>query len=176
MLTILEQRIFDRLFAAPLLRVHAAVDDKTHAAEHGVVQLPDQSPRIVVVHAHRRERRPLEEGRAGIEQCPHPLARQELAAGEMALAALLALAASAAAADKPTLTIYTYDAFAADYGPGPALKAGFEKTCGCTVNFVATDSSMRSDAKAGPSSYMVSSGRPGSDCNAFVRMESASIA
>ena len=43
---------------------------------------------------------------------------------------------------QPTLTIYTYDAFAADYGPGPGLKAGFEKTCGCTVDFVATDSSI----------------------------------
>ena len=60
----------------------------------------------------------------------------------LALAAVLALAAPAAAEDKPTLTIYTYDAFAADYGPGPGLKAGFEKTCGCTVNFVATDSSI----------------------------------
>jgi thiamine transport system substrate-binding protein len=60
----------------------------------------------------------------------------------LALAALLMLAAPAAAQDKPTLTIYTYDAFAADYGPGPGLKAGFEKTCSCTVNFVATDSSI----------------------------------
>lgn len=60
----------------------------------------------------------------------------------LALAAVLALAAPAAAEDKPTLTIYTYDAFAADYGPGPGLKAGFEKTCACTVNFVGTDSSI----------------------------------
>ncbi|HVX83130.1 MAG TPA: thiamine ABC transporter substrate binding subunit [Devosia sp.] len=60
----------------------------------------------------------------------------------LALAAFLTLAAPAAAEDKPTLTIYTYDAFAADYGPGPGLKAGFEKTCGCTVNFVGTDSSI----------------------------------
>ena len=60
----------------------------------------------------------------------------------LALAALLALTAAAVAEDKPTLTIYTYDAFAADYGPGPGLKAGFEKTCGCTVNFVAADSSI----------------------------------
>jgi thiamine transport system substrate-binding protein len=60
----------------------------------------------------------------------------------LAFAALLALAAPAAAANKPTLTIYTYDAFAADYGPGPGLKAGFEKTCGCTVAFIATDSSI----------------------------------
>jgi thiamine transport system substrate-binding protein len=60
----------------------------------------------------------------------------------LVLAALLALNASAFAQDKPTLTIYTYDAFAADYGPGPLLKSGFEKTCGCTVDFVATDSSI----------------------------------
>jgi thiamine transport system substrate-binding protein len=60
----------------------------------------------------------------------------------LVLAALLAVNARAFAQDKPTLTIYTYDAFAADYGPGPGLKAGFEKTCGCTLNFVATDSSI----------------------------------
>jgi thiamine transport system substrate-binding protein len=58
----------------------------------------------------------------------------------LAVATGLGLCAPARAAD--TLTIYTYDAFAADYGPGPGLKAGFEKTCGCTVNFVATDSSI----------------------------------
>src|SRR3569623_291067 len=57
-------------------------------------------------------------------------------------AALLSLTAAAVAEDKPTLTVYTYDAFAADYGPGPGLKAGFEKTCGCTLNFVAADSSI----------------------------------
>ncbi|HEX4297570.1 MAG TPA: thiamine ABC transporter substrate-binding protein, partial [Devosia sp.] len=56
--------------------------------------------------------------------------------------ALGLLAAPALAQDKPTLTIYTYDAFAADYGPGPGLKAGFEKICNCTVDFVATDSSI----------------------------------
>jgi thiamine transport system substrate-binding protein len=60
----------------------------------------------------------------------------------LAFAALLSLTAAAVAEDKPTLTIYTYDAFAADYGPGPGLKAGFEKTCGCTLNFVAADSSI----------------------------------
>src|SRR3569832_1107038 len=60
----------------------------------------------------------------------------------LAFAALLSLTAAAVAEDKPTLTIYTYDAFAADYGPGPGLKAGFEKTCSCTLNFVAADSSI----------------------------------
>ena len=40
------------------------------------------------------------------------------------------------------LTVYTYDAFAAEWGPGPLLKAGFEKTCECTLDFVAADSSI----------------------------------
>jgi thiamine transport system substrate-binding protein len=61
-----------------------------------------------------------------------------------ALAVLIAgLALSPAVAqDTPTLTIYTYDAFAADWGPGPQLKAGFEATCGCTVNWVVADDSI----------------------------------
>ncbi len=50
-------------------------------------------------------------------------------------AILVALALPAAAQDKPVLDVYTYDSFAAEWGPGPALKAGFEKTCNCTVNF-----------------------------------------
>lgn len=59
-----------------------------------------------------------------------------------ALAALVCLALPARAEDKPTLTLYTYDAFAADWGPGPQLKAGFEATCGCTVAFVAAEDSI----------------------------------
>ncbi len=61
-----------------------------------------------------------------------------------ALAVLLAgLALSPAVAqDTPTLTIYTYDAFAADWGPGPQLKAGFEANCGCTVDWVVADDSI----------------------------------
>jgi len=43
---------------------------------------------------------------------------------------------------KPVLTIYTYDAFAAEWGPAPQLKSGFEAQCGCTVNFVAASSSI----------------------------------
>lgn len=46
------------------------------------------------------------------------------------------------AADKPNLTVYTYDAFAADWGPGPKIKTAFEAECGCVLNFVATDSSI----------------------------------
>lgn len=53
-----------------------------------------------------------------------------------ALAAIVcAIALPARAEDKPVLSVYTYDSFAAEWGPGPALKAGFEKTCGCTVEY-----------------------------------------
>jgi thiamine transport system substrate-binding protein len=62
----------------------------------------------------------------------------------LAAAVLLGLgAAPAIAQDAPTLTIYTYDSFAAEWGPGPGLKTGFEAICGgCTIEFVAADSSI----------------------------------
>ena len=51
---------------------------------------------------------------------------------------LLATAAVALpAAAKDALTVYTYDSFAGDYGPGKNIKTAFEKTCDCDVNFVA---------------------------------------
>ncbi|WP_127959736.1 thiamine ABC transporter substrate binding subunit [Serratia microhaemolytica] len=40
---------------------------------------------------------------------------------------------------KPQLTIYTYDSFAASWGPGPKVKAAFEANCDCTVKFVALE-------------------------------------
>jgi thiamine transport system substrate-binding protein len=41
-----------------------------------------------------------------------------------------------------TLTVYTYESFTAEWGPGPIIKKAFEATCdGCTVDFVALDSS-----------------------------------
>jgi thiamine transport system substrate-binding protein len=46
-------------------------------------------------------------------------------------------AAQAADAADKTLTVYTYESFTADWGPGAKVKAAFEKTCGCTVNYVA---------------------------------------
>ncbi len=51
---------------------------------------------------------------------------------------LLALVAIPAFA-KPTLTVYTYDSFAADWGPGPAVKKAFEAQCDCELNFVALE-------------------------------------
>lgn len=61
----------------------------------------------------------------------------------LALLAIFGLLAQPAfAQDNPTLTIYTYDSFAAEWGPAPGLKTGFEATCNCTVNFVAAESSI----------------------------------
>ena len=51
-----------------------------------------------------------------------------------ALFALLTLTAPAMAKD--TLTVYTYDSFVAEWGPGPKVKEAFEKTCDCTVEWV----------------------------------------
>jgi thiamine transport system substrate-binding protein len=58
-----------------------------------------------------------------------------LAGITLAAAAGLLATGRAEAADK-TLTIYTYESFTADWGPGPKVKTAFEKTCGCTVNYV----------------------------------------
>lgn len=38
--------------------------------------------------------------------------------------------------DKKSLTVYTYESFVSEWGPGPKVKAAFEETCGCSVNFV----------------------------------------
>lgn len=51
------------------------------------------------------------------------------------LLALFALPAFA----KPQLTVYTYDSFAAEWGPGPAVKKAFEAQCGCELKYVALE-------------------------------------
>ncbi len=50
---------------------------------------------------------------------------------------LFLMSVAAVAADKPTLTVYTYDSFAADWGPGSAIKKAFEAECDCQLKFVA---------------------------------------
>ncbi|OOQ70029.1 thiamine ABC transporter substrate binding subunit [Vibrio parahaemolyticus] len=55
------------------------------------------------------------------------------------LIALAAVTSTSAFAAENTLTIYTYDSFAADWGPGPKIEQAFEAKCGCDVNFVALD-------------------------------------
>lgn len=51
-------------------------------------------------------------------------------------------AATVAADDKPVLTVYTYDAFAADWGPAPGIEKAFEEVCECDLVFIAADSSI----------------------------------
>ncbi|NKI75285.1 thiamine ABC transporter substrate binding subunit [Dickeya sp. CFBP 2040] len=53
------------------------------------------------------------------------------------LSCLLLLSAPVFA--KPTLTVYTYDSFASEWGPGPAVKTAFEKECDCELKFVALE-------------------------------------
>ena len=52
---------------------------------------------------------------------------------------LLALATLPALAAKPVLTVYTYDSFASQWGPGPAIKTAFEQQCGCTLRYVSLE-------------------------------------
>lgn len=47
------------------------------------------------------------------------------------------ISATAAHAELPELTVYTYDSFVSDWGPGPVIEAEFEKTCGCDLKLVA---------------------------------------
>lgn len=53
--------------------------------------------------------------------------------------AFLASTLPLAAQSKGTLIIYTYESFIADWGPGPKVKEAFEKTCGCTIKWVAVE-------------------------------------
>ena len=44
--------------------------------------------------------------------------------------------ATMACAEIPVLKVLTYDSFAAEWGPGPAIEAGFEAACACDLRFV----------------------------------------
>lgn len=57
----------------------------------------------------------------------------------LSLFCIAALSSSVMAEQKPTLTVYTYDSFTSDWGPGPKIKQAFESQCGCNLNFVALD-------------------------------------
>ena len=48
----------------------------------------------------------------------------------------LALAIPAHAQDLPKLTVYTYDSFVSDWGPGPSIEKAFEATCECDLDLV----------------------------------------
>lgn len=52
----------------------------------------------------------------------------------LSVAAVAALTAPVAAAEK--LTVYTYESFTSEWGPGPVVKKNFEAECACEVDFV----------------------------------------
>jgi len=52
-------------------------------------------------------------------------------------AGVLALALAGPAKADGKLTVYTYESFTAEWGPGPKVKEAFQKQCNCTVDFVA---------------------------------------
>lgn len=49
--------------------------------------------------------------------------------------------ATALAAERAVLNVYTYDSFASKWGPGPQIKRAFERQCDCEVNYVAVHGS-----------------------------------
>ena len=53
----------------------------------------------------------------------------------LCLAVVLLLAVPASARDK--LTVYTYDSFVSDWGPGPKIRTAFEAQCNCDLEWVA---------------------------------------
>lgn len=56
-----------------------------------------------------------------------------------AIAACSFWLANTAYAEKETLTVYTYDSFVSEWGPGPKLEKAFEAHCNCDLKFVAVD-------------------------------------
>ncbi|PSH64305.1 thiamine ABC transporter substrate binding subunit [Phyllobacterium brassicacearum] len=52
------------------------------------------------------------------------------------LMSALALVSAVPAKADGKLTVYTYESFTAEWGPGPKVKQAFEKQCSCTVDFV----------------------------------------
>ena len=70
------------------------------------------------------------------------VSRRLLSTLSVLTAATLAAVSPLTIAAEKSLTVYTYESFTAEWGPGPIIKAGFEKQCGdCTIEFVALDSS-----------------------------------
>lgn len=48
------------------------------------------------------------------------------------------LTATLAQAETPVLTVYTYDSFTAEWGPGPLIETAFEAQCACDLQFVSS--------------------------------------
>ena len=95
---------------------------------------PLVSTRTSPLRAHAAPRRSRSKG-ARAPQVPRP--PRSPARATRALPLLLAmLAAPAAAQERPELTVYAYDSFVGEFGPGPAIEATFEPLCGCELTFI----------------------------------------
>ncbi|CAB4325084.1 MULTISPECIES: thiamine ABC transporter substrate binding subunit [unclassified Brucella] len=55
----------------------------------------------------------------------------------LAFSLFTAIGLAPAAQAKDKLTIYTYDSFISEWGPGPKVKENFEKECDCEVDWIA---------------------------------------
>lgn len=53
-----------------------------------------------------------------------------------ASALFLAFSHTALSQDKPHLSVYSYDSFTSEWGPGPKLEQAFEQQCQCDLKFV----------------------------------------
>ena len=67
---------------------------------------------------------------------PYPLAAMEDDMKHLLFAAGILSATSAMADDVPELTVYTYDSFVSDWGPGPQVEEAFEAVCNCDLKLV----------------------------------------
>lgn len=66
---------------------------------------------------------------------PDPRRYMETMMKTTLLAAGLTIIATSAMAEKPVLTVLTYDSFVAEWGPGPQIETGFEAICACDLQF-----------------------------------------
>lgn len=56
------------------------------------------------------------------------------------LLAIISLSLSVSVRAAETLTVYTHPSFAAEWGPGPAIREAFEQQCGCSLRYVVLES------------------------------------
>ncbi len=73
------------------------------------------------------------------QTCAAQPRRERAVKTTLSVLALSTLTSFSAFAAENTLTVYTYDSFAADWGPGPKVEKAFEAQCGCDVQFIALD-------------------------------------
>jgi thiamine transport system substrate-binding protein len=66
----------------------------------------------------------------------HFFGAMEIDMRKLLLTLALSVSLATVAEAKDTLTIYTYESFTSEWGPGAKVKAAFETTCDCTIEWV----------------------------------------